>query len=434
MRFDYSHRHNDITEKSWEMEFHIPYITQNLISILKEEKNPYLFFNSFFELRNKLEGLPQYGILAHNLDWAEYYHGHNRMIHSYDVALLLERIGNNNGISKKEITKMILAWLQHDIATPARWDTAMKVLKDMKEEENFLKYMSYFPDFQKKMKSEFGVSVEELSPLIKNEGAAGKALDIADKFWYTLRDIDNLVPTRTAAHIGHTQHIEALHTLISQSPHLWDVVDDIVIDQNDIYFKNPEKLYDILLARAYMHNIVYLNAGVHNREHAVGLMIKFLLEKGELTKEELLLGKKNNTVLNDFFFIKYSEIDQIIPYNPLIFQEDFFEKRWFDTPEEREAYTQEFLHNHPEYQNLVFQIKTPKFKSWSQFIVHHEGTTKSLAEAMQGRPKLNTLESLAKNTEKHLLLYPAEEFMERKGEYPEFYNFLERESKKTVKG
>jgi hypothetical protein len=37
------------------MEFHIPYVTHNLISILSEEKNPYIFFDSFSEIRGKLE-------------------------------------------------------------------------------------------------------------------------------------------------------------------------------------------------------------------------------------------------------------------------------------------------------------------------------------------------------------------------------------------
>lgn len=79
-----------------EMEHTIPFLQQKLISVLEKENNPYLIFKKFPKLSTKLDGLPQYGILSHNLDGAEYYHSHNRKIHSLDVAFLLEKIAHNN--------------------------------------------------------------------------------------------------------------------------------------------------------------------------------------------------------------------------------------------------------------------------------------------------------------------------------------------------
>lgn len=79
-----------------EMEYMIPFFQQNLISVLNEKDNPYLIFEKFPLLEKKLDSLPQYGILSHNLNGAEYYHSHTRKIHSLDVAFLLERIAHNN--------------------------------------------------------------------------------------------------------------------------------------------------------------------------------------------------------------------------------------------------------------------------------------------------------------------------------------------------
>lgn len=433
-KLPYSLWHDSLWEEQWEMEYHIPYIVHSLITVLESENNPYLFFESFRELWTKLDGLPQYGILSHNLDGAEYYHGHNRKIHSLDVAFLLEKIGYTNRLTVKEIVILIFVWLLHDIATPAWWDTTMKVLKDLKEEANFKKFLDYYPAFGDALLKTYWITVEELIPYINNEWLYGKLLDLADKIAYTLRDIERFVPTRSALHVKNQTLICGLEDIITAYPDLGEVINGIVIDNtlDDVYFSDPERLYALLLARSYMHNIIYLDAGVHWREHAVGLLIKFLLEQQYLTKEDLLLWKKDWTVLNDFFFIRFSEIDKIIPYNPLLFQEDFFEKQCFGSPEEREIYMQKFLCDHPEYVDLVFYIKTPKFKSWSQFLVKHDGEKKTLSEALAWSEKLEKLESMAKKTEKYLLLYPTEYFMKWKNSFPDFYDFLNRESKLSL--
>lgn len=66
----------------------------------------------------------------------------------------------------------------------------MKIFKDLKEEENFKKYLDFYPDFESYLKSTFGITFDELVPYVKNEGLYGKLLDFADKFAYTLRDIE----------------------------------------------------------------------------------------------------------------------------------------------------------------------------------------------------------------------------------------------------
>lgn len=90
----------------------------------------------------------------------------------------------------------------------------------------------------------------------------------------------------------------------------------------------------------------------------------FLLNKKLYTRDELLLGKKNERyILMDHIFREYTK-NSILPYNTLDYPDkDFFEKQCFSTKEERDIYTQDFLKQHPEQTNLVFYIKTPKFKS-----------------------------------------------------------------------
>jgi hypothetical protein len=115
-------------------------------------------------------------------------------------------------------------------------------------------------------------------------------LDIADKTAYTLRDIDNLLYTKTAAPLSlRSPLFLELQTLVNNNPFLGEIINDIKIENELIYFKDIERLYTFLLARVYMHNIIYLNPEVHTREHIMGLIIAFLIEQNIITKEELLL-------------------------------------------------------------------------------------------------------------------------------------------------
>lgn len=60
-----------------------------------------------------------------------------------------------------------------------------------------------------------------------------------------------------------------LKDLISKNELMGEVINDISVEDEQVYFKDPERLLTILSARAYMHNIVYLNPEVHAREHVM---------------------------------------------------------------------------------------------------------------------------------------------------------------------
>ena len=160
------------------------------------------------------------------------------------------------------------------------------------------------------------------------------------------------------------------------------------------------------------------------------LNIAFLIDQNRLTKEELLLGKRNDMIFSiDLLLQKYTEKEKLLPYNTRTYPtKDFFEKQCFSTEEARTLATKQFLQQHPEYQDLLFPIQIPKFKSGSKFLVEHEGQKIPLAEAMAGDERLAKLEELAARTEKYLLLYPVQEFMESQKDFPDFYNFLKKTS------
>jgi hypothetical protein len=71
-----------------------------------------------------------------------------------------------------------------------------------------------------------------------------------------------------------------------------EIIDDIIIQGEAIYFKHPERLLIFLMLRALMHNLVYLNPEFQHSEYGIGLCIAFLVKQNHLTKKELLLGCK----------------------------------------------------------------------------------------------------------------------------------------------
>lgn len=421
--------------EKWSTEYVIPYIKNLIVTVFNKENSPYKILDRFLmELAAKVKFLPQYGIIYHTLEGIKYQHNHDRKIHSIDVSLLLERIAFANNLSKKETILLILAGLLHDIATPVWGDVTMKIFKDLKEEDNFEMFMCHYPEIVDVIQKEFWISIQQLASCIKNEWLYGKLLDIADKVAYTLRDIRDLTTSKTAKDLEKVSpYFVDLQNIISQNPLLGETINDVGIEWDAVFFKNPDQLLSLLTARAYMHNIIYLNPEVHSREHIMWLSISFLLEQKFLTKEELIFGKKNDMVFSIDLLLQKYEKQEKIPYSARTYPDvDFFEKQSFSTPEERAVATKEFLINHPEYKNLIFYIKTPKFKSGSQFLVDINEKKQPLSAVLSWDPRLEILESLAKNTERYLLLYPTENFMQTKNNYPEFYNFLMKESQKSL--
>lgn len=75
--------------------------------------------------------------------------------------------------------------------------------------------------------------------------------------------------------------------IIYKDPLVFDIVLEIIIQNNNVIFTNKERLKNFLLLRAYMHNIIYLNPYLRAREEYFGLILQYLVEKNILSTEDL---------------------------------------------------------------------------------------------------------------------------------------------------
>jgi hypothetical protein len=64
--------------------------------------------------------------------------------------------------------------------------------------------------------------------------------------------------------------------------------------------------------------------------------------------------------------------------------------------------------------------------------VKHQDKLVPLKEALAGDKRLTYVEKLSQSTKKFLLLYPNKALIEEQEKYPDFFDFLREESKKSV--
>ncbi|MDR2190722.1 MAG: hypothetical protein LBP53_06155 [Candidatus Peribacteria bacterium] len=279
--------------------------------------------------------------------------------------------------------------------------------------------------------------MEELNKGIQNNGIYGRVLDIVDRIAYTIRDVDDLIvsdypiPKSIAENVDYQQ----LTTLLDKNPYFGDIVNDIVIRKEQIYFKNPEHLLTFLTIRALMHNFIYLRPELWSQEYIIGLCMDYLIQQGKINKQQLLLGttgKNNEETLQLEELLMESYDNNLIPYNILTPANELFHTQQFATAEERETFKAQFLQEHSNYQNLIFYVDIPAFKSGSHYLVEKEGKICPLKEAYAGNEDLTNLEALSQRTKTFLFLYPNEQALAKQEEYADFYHFLQKESKKSV--
>lgn len=379
--------------------------------------NPYLLLLKNWLIFNKLENLPQYWIIFKSFSkWVLEINSTNRFAHSIDVALKCEIVATINNLNEYDINLLIIAWILHDIATPAFWDITKKAISWLNEESNFLEYIKK-KSIKKILESNWFKAVQ-IDDIIKNKWVLWKILDYCDKIAYTFRDIECFLCNIWNIYWGIFQNniewfktikylIDELEKIMQENKYLWDIIFDIKIIDNKVVFCNKDRLFLFLKARALMHRLVYMSSAFSIQDFCCWILIKFLVDQKFFWIEDLKnwnLWKYK--ILNEHFIKKIYE-EWNIPYD----FDNFLD--FFEISENWEIQDWE----------LFFELNIPNFNIWFDILCIENESIKPIWKLLTSC-QLELLNNIwnTKNTFFIKLNKQKKETLIQ--EFPKFYEFL----------
>ena len=198
---------------------------------------------------------------------------HTRYDHSLVVGIVMEEILKQNCFPQDEINKGILAGLIHDIATPAHGDATKSVDPKNLEEEDF--WAEVIGKKGLDFLATHGLNEEEMDKIVHNQGVLGKVLDAADRITYTMKDVFSLYES-LASPRNINPIFFPLHEITTRNPLVGDVYKDINIRRStgEVYFSDPERLFDFLRLRAVMSKNYYHNPSSQGRDFLIRRLIE----------------------------------------------------------------------------------------------------------------------------------------------------------------
>ncbi len=217
---------------------------------------------------------------------------HTRLLHSYDVVVIMELlIANNHEVLGAHRNLLIAAAFLHDIFTPAGGDTTKGIDPEAFDED------AMFPKLFKTARwKEFNLKYKldevALAELILGKGPFGSVLDLADKSAYIGRDFQ--VYLRWSMQFGPTKYPE-LYTKMNgfaqaypDVASLWQYAKYV---DGKVVITDHQALYHFLLLRMMMFNNLYYSPRARFLEYVVGqILIKHLYETKKISAEDLLKG------------------------------------------------------------------------------------------------------------------------------------------------
>ncbi|OGH19590.1 MAG: hypothetical protein A2868_02690 [Candidatus Levybacteria bacterium RIFCSPHIGHO2_01_FULL_40_15b] len=195
---------------------------------------------------------------------------HDRLDHSWVVAMTGQRILERNGFSKTRVDKAVMAFLLHDVGTPALGDATMQVDPENLAEEEYWSEAA-FKEGGREILEKYGTDELEIDSIIKNRGVLGQVLDIADRITYTMKDLYSII---SYGQTGRNEYTRDLYEVLDKFPDIGNVYKDVRIEGDRVYFTNPERLKAFLLLRAHLHQKLYLNPISQGRDFLVRRLIE----------------------------------------------------------------------------------------------------------------------------------------------------------------
>jgi hypothetical protein len=205
---------------------------------------------------------------------------HTRWIHSWICAGMAEIILARNGFTLAERAPLVLAIAYHDVATPAGGDSVKRVDPGLLDEENNFAYVLGKHGLVERWSRLYGFDVNQASAWVKNLGVGGRLLDVIDKMSYVSLD---------CYYIGWMRNNEVGRHCLAH-PLFMDVWQEIRFtpDKQRFAFTDPDRLYQFLLARAYVSQELYFSPRCRILDFELEHLVRPLFAKGLITKENLL--------------------------------------------------------------------------------------------------------------------------------------------------
>ncbi|MCL4354256.1 HD domain-containing protein [Patescibacteria group bacterium] len=252
---------------------------------------------------------------------------HTRFDHTLVVARVMEQILKINALGEKEVDKGVVAAILHDIATPALGDAAKAIDPQGLNEETHWQEMLDERGWQ--YLASIGATPEEIGDIIQNKGVLGKALDIADKVTYVLKDAHAITVSPVSPFVE-DEYTADLRQELRADPKIGNIYREAKIDKEkgEVYFEDPERLRRFLKIRAILHQKLYMHPASQGRDLKFASLLKPFYSPDGNSQKPLTPGKLRK--INDEGLIRFLTSAYRTPNNGLGSQQFYYDLvSWF---------------------------------------------------------------------------------------------------------
>lgn len=278
---------------------------------LPPENEVYPYIHYFIPIE-RLAGIRQLGFLSYSGEAPERFffkpYPHQREDHTWGVTMTADEIGKRSGLGATELTTLRFSALLHDIASPAGGDAIKAIDPEALGEE--IHWGDVVGIKGKRLIGKRGVNLNDIDKTIQNEGTLGQILDVADRITYVMKDLYSLLgPHQTR--INSDYYLLNLRSILAKNPQIGNIYKEVHIEQDtgDIFFENPDNLFNLLSLRAYLHRDVYLYPTNLGRDMLVGELVRPFysrLDGSKLTPRKL--REMEDTQLMQYLYAQYKGI------------------------------------------------------------------------------------------------------------------------------
>lgn len=134
---------------------------------------------------------------------------------------------------------------------------------------------------------------------------------------------------------------------------------------------------------------------------------------------------KDSLFINEFVLLEYIYKNNIIDHDPVVTY-DFFDFHAHETKEAAIADMQK-MRSQLDPNIPVHYLKTPPFKSGTNYLVRHEGNVQPLSDILSEQDSAQ-LQQLSQMTNRHLVLIPKEQYRNNHKTHAKLYAFLCRKA------
>lgn len=217
---------------------------------------------------------------------------HNALVHALDTEIIsvLVAFNNRRALSPYQRKNLKVSGLEHDNAIPAGRDGTKAIDPVLFCEETNIAEILRGKKWDELRKST-RLSTKLIINTIRGQGVLGEILDIADKIAYLCRDLNAFLGRYCpgADMEWGKNYQEIFNFVYGKNPDVCAIWDLVIVEGENVFFSNPDRLGSFLEARALMNCNFYYNSRGRGVEITINnIVVSYLYSLGILTKKKLL--------------------------------------------------------------------------------------------------------------------------------------------------